>query len=326
MVDHENKFISYFFKNKQIITSFLQNLPGRDVLYKSFFPLYPLVFEKFDFSDYDIVISHTTRFANSIITKPGTLHISITHTPPRFLWNLPSDNVSTIVNPILSYLRAIDQIAARRVDVWIAGSINCKERIRKIYKKESIVIPPFIDPSIYENLSNFEGDYFLVISRLNSYKKIDLVVSAFNYLYKENTSFRKYKLFIIGDGPQRNSLEKLSGPNTELLGFVSEAIKLTLLAGCKGVIVPGEEDFGIVPLEAQATGKGVIAFGRGGALESIIDKKTGIFFKNPFPESVADTILKFLNLNIDPQDCKLQAKKFSKDKFRKQILSLINTV
>ena len=318
IADFKNSLIAENFKNKKIVTSFLQKIPFHKELYKPLLPLYPIAFEQFDFTGFDLVISQTTRFAKSIITKPETIHICYTHTPPRFLWNFNGEKPDRFLKKLLSYLRDFDEISAKRVDYWIAGSENCKTRIKKIYQADSKVLYPFVDTEKYNPAKSFAGDYYLIISRLNKYKKVDVAVNAF----KSNGR----KLKIIGTGPKFDEIKRTASGNVEVLGKVSDTLLDNLIAGCRGLIITAEEDFGMTSIEAQAMGKGVIAYGEGGALETVIPGKTGNYFVEQNSESLNKAIEVFESLKINPEDCYENAKKFSKEKFKNRLLELIKDV
>ncbi len=313
--DRDNQLLQKMFGTKKIQTSFIQKIPGWNHMYKMLLPLYPIAFEQFDFSEFDLVISHGTRFAKSIITKPETKHIHYSHTPPRFLWNFSGERAPKILNPYLSFLRIYDQISASRVDFWISGSKNCQKRLKKIYHVESSLCQPFVDDLFFSNIETFDGDYYLIISRLNSYKKIDIAIDVFNK--------NRQKLKVVGIGSQLGELQRKGGKNIEFLGVVSEEILVNLLSGCRALIVAAEEDFGLVALEAQAMGKPVLAFGAGGVKETVLDGETGIFFEEQTAESMKSGLEKLCNMKNNPKRCKNQAGKFTKEKFKDQFLSII---
>lgn len=313
--DRDNKLLQQLFVTKEIKTSFIQKIPGWKSMYKTLLPLYPVAFEQFDFSGFDLVISHGTRFAKSIITKPQTKHIHYSHTPPRFLWNFSDEKAPKILTPYLSFLRVYDQVSATRVDSWVAGSQNCRARLKKIYHIEAEVCQPFVDDIFFNNAESFDGDYYLIVSRLNSYKKVDIAVKVFN----ENGQ----RLKIIGVGPQLGELQKKGGKNIEFLGSVAEEVLTSLLSGCRALIVTAEEDFGLVALEAQAVGKPVLAFGAGGVKETVLDGQTGIFFKEQSAESMKLGLERLLGMKNNPQVCKGQARKFTNKRFKDQFLSII---
>jgi glycosyltransferase involved in cell wall biosynthesis len=313
--DKSNPMLSEAFGSKKVITSFMQNIPGWKNLYKIMLPLYPIAFEQFDFSDYDLVISQTTRFAKSVITKPTTKHICYCHTPPRFLWNFSSEKTSIFLKPYLNFLRVYDQISSKRVDEFLAGSKNAKKRIKKIYGQECKVLQPFVDEKFFDKKGTFDGGYFLIISRLNSYKRVDLAVNVFSKNGKP--------LKIIGKGPAQGNLKFKAQKNVEFLESVSESTLLNLIAGCRALVITAEEDFGMTALEAQAMGKPVIAYGVGGALETVIEGKTGVFFSKQTEESLSEAIEKFEKLELKGDNCIENAKRFSKVIFQKNLLSFV---
>lgn len=311
--DQTNQELNRRFGRRKVVTSFLQRIPFWRSIYKQMLPLYPLSFEQFDFSEFDLVISHTTRFAKSIITKPQTLHICYCHTPPRFLWSFPTPKTTKLLNGFLSWMRIYDLISSNRVDLFLAGSENAKARIKKIYHLEAQVIYPFIDLKRFEGVVSFNGGYFLVIARLNDFKKVELAIEACKKL--------SMPLKIIGDGPARDRLENLAGKDSdiEFLGKLSDEMVVKVLAGARALIIPAEEDFGLTALEAQALGKPVVAFGQGGVRETVIDGKTGVFFNEQTVESLVDSMKALEKVKIQEKGCKQNAAKFSKQHFLKSL-------
>lgn len=298
--DSNNAVLQRNFGTKKIITSFLQKIPGWKNLYKALLPFYPLAFEQFDFTEYDLVISHTTRFAKSIITKPQTKHICYCHTPPRFLWHFSGEGNYGVGELLLTKMRLYDQISAKRVDFFIAGSQNAQKRIKKIYRVDSSVVYPFVDLKRFKSVETFNGGYFVVVARPNKYKRMDLAESACN---------------------------EIGVPLKIISGKFDDDMVVQIMAGCKALIIPGIEDFGLSSLEAQVLGKPVVAFAVGGALESVVKGKTGIFFAKQTIESLKDTLLKLNSLRIDPQDCRENAANFSREvfvkNFKAQVASLL---
>lgn len=313
--DKANLLLANQLVGKNIITSFMQKIPFWRKFYKALLPIYPLAFEQFDFSEYDIVISQTTRFAKSIITKPETIHICYMHTPPRFLYQFTDEKLSLLLKPLLSYLRMFDQITAERPDLYLAGSKNAKTRIKNIYDKESEVLYPYVDVEQFNYEDRFDGGYYLVISRLNRYKNVDVIVQACSEL--------GVPLKVVGRGPELMNLKAKAGKNVEFIQGVPDNLLKNIIAGCKGLIVGAEEDFGLTPLEAQAFGKPVIALGRGGALETVVENKTGIFFMKATVSQLKEAIKKFESMNFDPKTCRENAEKFKKEYFIKQIRSFV---
>ncbi len=287
--DESNQELKKRFGKKKIITSFLQKIPIWRYIYKILLPFYPIAFEQFDFTGYDLVISHTTRFAKSIITKPETVHICYCHTPLRFLWRFSGYSNFGLGEILMTKLRLLDQVSARRVDFFLAGSENARRRIKKVYGVDSKVVYPFIDPERFKGVETFDGGYFVVIGRPNKYKRFDLA--------KEACKKINIELKVIGGG-------------------LSDEMVVRILAGCRGLIIPGEEDFGLISLEAQALGKPVVAFQKGGVLETVIEGKTGIFFEEQSVESLKNALVKFQSVKINSDDCRQNAKKFDKNHFQ----------
>ncbi len=310
LFDKEHPLLKEKFHDKKIITSFIQKIPGWKYLYKPFLPLYPLAFEQFDFSEYDLVVSNTTRFAKSIITKPGTVHICYCHTPPRFLWGFSGQKVTGILKPYLNWLRRYDKESSTRPDFFIAGSKNAQQRIQDIYGRDSKVVYPFVELERFSSVKPFQGNYLLVIARLIPYKKVDLVIKAAKRL--------KLPLKIVGDGPQAEKLKALAGPQVDFFPRLDEETLMYLLAGCKALVVAAEEDFGMGPLEAQVLGKPIIAFKKGGALETVIEGKTGYFFEEQNVDSLIEALKKLDELGYNEESCFAQAQAFSKTKFVQQ--------
>ncbi len=286
--DRGNLELNKRFGSKKVATSFLQDIPGWKFLYKALLPLYPIAFEQFNFDEYDLVISHTTRFAKSIITKPGTRHVCYCHTPPRFLWHLSGEGNYGLGEMLMTKLRVYDQVSAKRVDCFIAGSENAKRRIKKVYGVDAKVVYPFIDLARFKNVESFDGGYFLVIGRPNKYKRVDLAQTACQELGVE--------------------LKVISGD-------FSDEMVVQILAGCKALIVPGEEDFGLVSLEAQALGKPVIAAKLGGSLETVVEGKTGLFFTPGSEDNLMRMLQSLQSAKIKPANCRENAARFNFDNF-----------
>ncbi|NIO20339.1 MAG: glycosyltransferase, partial [Candidatus Aenigmarchaeota archaeon] len=245
--------------------TFMQVLPFKERLQRVYFPLYPLAFESLSFGDFDLVISSSTRFAHGIVTKPGTKHICYMHSPGRMFWE-PREyfgersKLKILLTPALASLRLWDFAAAQRVDRFLTNSCYTAEKIKKYYHREAGVIYPPVDLSRFE-LGTEGGNYFLVVSRLLYWKRVDLAIRAAQEL--------GVPLRIVGDGPERRRLEKLGQEQVEFLGWVSGGELATLYRGCWALVMPQEEDLGIVSIEAQAVGKPVISFRGGGALETV---------------------------------------------------------
>src|SRR3989344_3855539 len=323
--DSENPELQKRFGNKDVKTSFLQKIPGWKSLYKAMLPLYGIAFEQFNFDEFDIVISHTTRFAKSKITKPETKHICYCHTPPRFLWHFSGEKSYGILEFLMTKLRIYDRVASTRVDEFIAGSENARKRIEKIYRRDAVVVYPYVEMNRFSSKArpafgweSWDGGYFVVIARLNKYQRVDLAIKACLELGLE--------LKVVGTGPEGDRLREIKGDSgdlgkVEFLGNLNDGQVVQVLAGCKALIVPGVEDFGLTPLEAQALGKPVVAFKAGGALETVIENHTGIFVEEQTVKSLKKALSSNELKHWKRQDeCKDNAKKFSKENFKKEFL------
>lgn len=312
------------YRDWNIRTSFMDRLPLVKKHHQAFLGLYPLAFEQFDLADYDVVISNTSAYCHGVITRPETLHISYCLTPARFLWNyheyIRSEKVGRpiklLLPLVLNYLRAWDLQAANRVDKFVAISKAVARRIEKYYRRDSSIIYPPINSSQFTVKNSDEvGDFFLIISRLIPYKRIDLAVKAFN-----ETGL---PLKVVGDGRHRAYLEEIARPNVEFLGRVGDGAIKELYATCRAFVFPGEEDFGLTPLEAQASGRPVIAYAGGGALETVVDGVTGRFFAEPRPESLASVLASFDHCQFDPWAIRQHAEAFDVTAFKSHLAQFV---
>ena len=308
------------FEGRVIKTSFLQNLPFTKKHHRVFPLLMPLAIEQFDFSEYDFVISLSASFAKGIITKPRTKHICYCLTPPRFLWDNSQKFVEEFgypklvkkfLPPFITYLRIWDKEASLRVDEFWSISYFIQDRIKKYYSKDSRVIYPPVNVSKF-HVSNKINNYFFTAGRLVSYKRFDLAVKAFN----ENGLTLK----IVGAGPEFNKLKSIARKNIEFLGLVSDENLAKLYSNAQACIFPQEEDFGIVPLESMASGRPVIAYRAGGAVETIIENKTGVFFDEQNQESLQAAVERFYTLKFSSEICRSHAEKFDIEIFKNDIL------
>ncbi len=307
------------FKDRTIRTSFLESWPLAKRRHRWYPLLMPIAIEQFDFSDFDVVISVSASFAKGIITKPGTKHICFCLTPPRFLWDqsqkftrefgFPS-MLRALMLPFISYLRIWDLQAADRVDEFWAISKYVSQRIKTYYHQPSKLIYPPVDVSKF-HISNHADSYYLMVGRLVSYKKFDIAIEAFNQTGK--------RLRIVGTGPELARLKRIAKDNIEFLGAVPDNELPGLYANAAALIFPQEEDFGIVPLEAMASGRPVIAYRGGGALETILEGETGAFFAEQTSQSLIECLNAFQPQLIDPQKCRAQAERFDISVFRANI-------
>lgn len=322
---YDKKRLPESFEKIEVIPSFLQHVPFARKKHQGFLPLMPMAFESFDLSDYDLVISSSSSCAKGVITGANTVHICYCHTPMRYAWDFYHGYTKhfkgikkLMVSSLMKNIRIWDRLSADRVDYFIANSNNVANRIRKHYKRESTVIYPPVDVEKYMP-DNVQKNYYLIVSRLIPYKRVDLAIEAFNEL--------GLPLKIIGSGTELKKLKQMSKPNIEFLGILKDEEVKAYYANCKAFIFPGEEDFGITPLEAQACGIPVIAYGKGGALETVIDGITGLLFL----EQTRDALMQKVKLvengcNFDKETIRNHALGFSKQEFQKKILAFIERV
>lgn len=309
----------------RVRTSFLQKLP-RFLRRRSRYllPLIPMAIEQFDLSTYDVVISSSSAFAKGAITRPETLHICYCHTPMRFVWDywpgyIEEQHVGAVrrgaIHVLTSRLRLWDYYSSARVDKWVANSHTTAQRIQKYYHQDAdAVIYPGADTSQFAPSAK-SGDYFVTLSSLTPYKKIDLAIAACNRL--------KRRLIVVGDGPDWARLERLAGPTIEFAGRVSDTERAHLLAGAQAMLFPNEEDFGIAPIEAMASGTPVIAFARGGLTETIVPGKTGILFQPQSVEALMKAVGDFKASAFTTSALTHQAGTFSTTAFRKNIKNYV---
>ncbi len=331
---YEKKNVDKYFKDRKIEPSIIQKLPGGIKHYQWYLFFMPIAVEFFDLSPYDLVISDTSSFAKGVITKPHCLHICYCHTPTRYLWSDTHQYINElkynkwlkkIISLILNRIRIWDRLAADRVDVFIANSITVQERIAKYYRRTSTVIYPPVETEKFSvidlSAQKTEDKYFLAGCRLAPYKRVDIVIEAFKILGAD------YKLKIFGDGVDLLRLKKIAGAatNIEFLGRVSEDDKAKLFQGAQAFINPQEEDFGITVVESMASGRPVIAYRLGGATETIIEGKTGVFFDEQTPEAIKNVVQKYETINFDPQAIRAHAEQFSVLNFQNQIQNFIET-
>ena len=317
-----NKRKASWAKVFDVKASFLQKFPYAVSSHELYAVLMPMAFESFNFEEYDLVISVTSEAAKGIITKPGTTHICYCLTPTRYLWSGYDDYFDNpwlkfFSKPVVSYLRFWDKIAAQRPDYFIAISNEVKLRIKKYYNRDSeIIYPPFTMFENYVSKDFSGGDYYLVVSRFVPYKRIDIAIKACNSL--------KIPLKIIGTGMEEESLKTIAGPTVEFLGQLTDEKVSYYYKNCKALLFPGIEDFGLAMVEAQAFGKPVIAFRGGGALDIIEEGVTGEFFNEQSPESLKEVLEKFNSSDYNSKLCIENSKKFSFDKFEKELKQFLS--
>ncbi|MFN2106097.1 MAG: glycosyltransferase [Candidatus Promineifilaceae bacterium] len=305
-----------------IRTSFINRLPLAQKRQQLYFPLYPMAFEQFDFSDYDLVLSNKSGFCHGVITGPETLHICYCLTPTRYVWRYhqyaEQENLNSlqraIMPPFLVNLRQWDRLAADRVDHFIAISQTIRQRIAKIYRRDSTIIYPPVDTSRFAPQGSSDN-YFLIVGRLVPYRRIDVLIEAFNKMNKP--------LVIAGSGRDRERLEAMAGPTIEFLGRVPDEDLPDLMARCRAFMWPGEEDFGISPIQAMAAGRPVIAYAAGGALETVIPGQTGALFDMQTAESIIEAVEQFDEQSFDPWAISAFAANFDTAQFKRKMLRFI---
>jgi len=329
---YEKNNVDQHFAGRRIETSIIQRMPGGVRHYQWYLYFMPMAVEFFDLRTYDLVISDTSSFAKGVITAPDSLHICYCHTPTRYLWSDTHQYINElkynkwikkVISLIMNRLRMWDYNAAQRVDYFIANSKTVRERIKKYYRRESVVIYPPVETDKFaiSDLSRQKPEerYFLIGCRLAPYKRVDLVVKAFKELGAG------YRLKIFGNGVDRPRLEKLAAgaSNIEFLGRIDETDKFKLFSEAQAFINPQEEDFGITPVESMAAGRPVIAYAKGGATETVIDGQTGLFFKEQTVGALIEALKDFNNHHWDSAAIKAHAERFSVANFQKQIREFI---
>ncbi|HEX2093111.1 MAG TPA: glycosyltransferase [Longimicrobiaceae bacterium] len=299
-----------------IRTSFLQRIPFARRRHQPFLPLMPIAFEQFDMSEYDLVITTSSACAKGVITRPGALNVCYCYTPCRYIWDLYHEYTRGLRSrflfaPVAHWLRVWDRISSDRVDHFIGISHEVASRIHRHYRRDPEVIYPPVDVERVQPNGLPPEDFYLVVARLVPYKRVDLAIRAASRLGR--------RLVVVGAGSERRRLEAIAGPTVEFLGRRSDAEVADLFARCRAFLFPGWEDFGIAPVEAQAAGRPVIAYGRGGAAETVVDGSTGVLFEEQTEEALVEAILRFERMSFDPSVCRQNAERFSSSEFRRQL-------
>ncbi len=310
------------FKTAKVITSFMQKTPYISKIQKWLFFVYPIVFRTMDLSSYDLILSSSANFASGVKVKKGQKHICYMHNPPRFLYReeeyLKKEKVAGLLRLLVSFisvpLRFFDKRSTVKIDFIIANSKNVAKRIYSTYAKESIMVYPPVEEDRFCLSEKSEG-FYLVVSRLIGYKRVDLAVEAFNNLNK--------RLIVIGDGPEKQRLKEMARNNVEIMGWQPDEVVADYLGRCEAFIFPGEEDFGIVSVEAQLCGKPVVAYRGGGALETVVENETGIFFDEFDSKLLADAVLALENTKWNKKKIRENALRFSKKRFKEEINKII---
>jgi glycosyltransferase involved in cell wall biosynthesis len=330
------------FRRLDVRGTWLQRLPGATRRHRWLVPLMPFAFAHLNLRGYNMIVSSSHACAKGVVVPPGAIHVCYCHTPMRYAWDLLQEYLTAtpaVVRPgaraALSWLRQWDRAAAQRVDYFIANSHFVAGRIRQHYGREATVIYPPVDTEFFtpaEDVAHSRGpssphrsregtgerDFYLLVSRLVGYKKAQVAVEAFNELGRP--------LVVVGDGPERKQLEAAARENVRVVGEVSDTVLRGYYRHCRALVFPGEEDFGMVPVEAQACGRPVIAFGRGGALESVVDGVTGVFFNEQTPAALAAAVRKADSIRWDGATIRRHAERFSHPRFVQEITNFIGAV
>ncbi len=304
--------------------SFLNRIPGATANYPKLLPLMNRAFESFDLSGFDLVLSSSHANAKNVHTPPGTLHVCYCHTPMRYAWEpefLAGEEIGRAMRlalpPLLRKLRKDDLAGAARPDVFVANSAHVAARIERFYGRDAHVVHPPVDVDHYLGLAHDPGDYYLVFGRVVPYKRVDLAVAAADLIGRP--------VKIAGGGRALDAVRAgtRADSSAQFLGRVSDADRDALLSGARALLFPGEEDFGIVPVEAQAAGVPVIAYGVGGARETVRDGETGVLFDAQTPAALAGAIERFETLSIDPEAPRANARRFGREQFREEFAAVI---
>ena len=326
LVKNPKDLVGTPFESMEIKTSFIQKLPRAKKKYRSYLPLFPLAIEQFDLGGYDLIISSSHSVAKGVLTHADQIHICYCHTPMRYAWdlyqqylresNLKSGPKGVLAKFFLHYLRMWDAQSSARVNAYVANSHYVARRIKKLYQKEASVIHPPVNLDYFDLEENKE-DYYLTASRMVPYKKIDLIVEAFS-------SMSDKKLVVIGEGPEMEKIKKKAKKNIEILGFQDDGTLRTYLQKAKGFVFAALEDFGILPVEAQGCGTPVIAFGKGGALETVVENQTGLFFPEQTVSSLIEAIERFEKKSFDPKVIRAHAETFREEVFKEKFQAFVH--
>lgn len=323
---YDAKVMSEFWNSVKIRTSFMQKLSPRLKIAKALLPLYPVAFETFDLTGFDLVLSSCSTFSKGVLAPPGATHVCYCHNTTRPLW-MYNEYVAherlgrgqrAMLPPLLTALRVWDFAAAQRVDHFIANSQTTAARIHKFYRREAQVIEPPI------RVAEFAGDheevqpYYLVMARLQSYKRLDVAIEAANRL--------RAPLHIAGVGPDEARLRNLAGPSVKFLGRVSNPDRIRLYRHCRALIIPGVEDFGLNALEAQASGRPVIAHAAGGSLETVVHGVTGVLYPGQTADDLTEVLREFDQAAYDPAACIAQAGRFDESVFRRRLVTFLGSI
>jgi glycosyltransferase involved in cell wall biosynthesis len=311
--------VSERIRRHRVVPTFINSLPRAARMYKTYLPLMPLALEQLDLREYDLIISSESGPAKGIIAPSSAVHVCYCHTPMRYIWNMYHDYRASAglltrfaMPPLTHYLRMWDVASAARVDSFVANSATVAARIRRYYGAEPVIIHPPVDTKAFSPAASSEvGDYYLMAGELVSYKRPDLAVRAFNEL--------NMKLVVIGGGEMLGEIRRLAGPTVSVLGPQPFDALKRHYARCQALIFPGEEDFGMVPVEAMASGRPVVAFGRGGATETVARELTGVFFEKQTVEAIAQAVKSLGEMDINSERIAAHAQQFGREQFLRKM-------
>lgn len=319
--------LQHFIQHKPVHTSFIQHLPFANPNFRRYLPLMPMAIEQFDLSGYDLILSSSHAVAKGVLTRPDQLHISYVHTPMRYAWDLQQDYLQganlrqgpgrLLAQTLLHYLRLWDLSSANRVDHFIANSRFVAGRIWKTYRRHAQVIYPPVAVERFQPQTK-RDDFYFTLARFVPYKRVDLIVAAFTQM--------GLPLVVIGDGPGWNAIRAIAGQNVQLLGQQPDAVVEDYMQRCKAFVYAAAEDFGIAPVEAQAAGAPVIAYGKGGVTETVVAGKTGLFFTEQTVESLVAAVDQFESglWCFDAEIVRAQAERFAIARFRQELSQCID--
>jgi glycosyltransferase involved in cell wall biosynthesis len=318
------EMVSERIRRHKVTPTFINSLPRASKMYKTYLPLMPLALEQLDLRGYDLIISSESGPSKGIIAPSEALHVCYCHTPMRYIWNMYHDYRNSagwvarlMMPPLTHYLRMWDVMSAARVDSFVANSATVAKRIHRYYGASSVVIHPPVDTGAFSIATPSDLDeYYLMAGELVSYKRPDLAVRAFNEM--------KLKLVVIGGGEMLDELRRLAGPTVTILGSQPFDVLKQHYARCQALIFPGEEDFGMVPVEAMASGRPVVAFGRGGATETVAAGLSGVFFAEQSVEAISSAVKSLADIEIDPEKIVAHANLFGRDQFFRKMRAHID--
>ncbi|MGO4669256.1 glycosyltransferase [Bosea sp. 2RAB26] len=316
--------VSETIRKHQVRTSFIGHLPRPTRFYKSYLPLMPLALEQLDLRGYDLIISSESGPAKGIVPPPNALHVCYCHSPMRYVWNMYHDYRERTgflqrlaMGPLSHYVRNWDAISSMRVDQYVANSENVRSRIQRYYHRDAAVVYPPVNVADFQPVApDVADDYYLMVGELVSYKRPELAVEAFNRL--------KRPLVIIGGGELLNQIRRMAGPTVTVMGPQSFDALRYHYARCKALVFPGEEDFGIVPIEAMASGRPVLAYRRGGALETVVEGLSGLFFDEQTVEAIIDGVERMDRFAVDQGAILAHARRFSEPIFRQNMWTALS--